>query len=172
MLRAMREALQAHAAAHPGEPFDHERHMPDCMRKAREDPETWASTAQASMTAEAENTVIAKLKETFAYEKNEIETMHEIITEGLLSDEILLLCALGSNRMVEMSKTKGAGHRHFETLTMNLKACMSKAFPVCDVVYHQKQDRRMGKKFRGFGFCGIKRQTPPPGDGDEPFLSL
>ena len=42
MLRAMREALQAHAAAHPGEPFDHERHMPACMRKARDDPATWA----------------------------------------------------------------------------------------------------------------------------------
>jgi len=42
MLRAMREALQAHAAAHPGEPFDHERHMPACMRKARADPDTWA----------------------------------------------------------------------------------------------------------------------------------
>ena len=43
MLRAMREALQAHAAAHPGEPFDHERHMPACMRDARDDPATWAS---------------------------------------------------------------------------------------------------------------------------------
>ena len=43
MLRAMREALQAHAAAHPGEPFDHERHMPACMREARDDPATWAS---------------------------------------------------------------------------------------------------------------------------------
>ena len=43
MLRAMREALQAHAEAHPGEPFDHERHMPDCMREARDDPATWAS---------------------------------------------------------------------------------------------------------------------------------
>ena len=42
MLRAMREALQAHAAAHPGEPFDHERHMPACMRDARDDPATWA----------------------------------------------------------------------------------------------------------------------------------
>ena len=158
MLRAMREALQAHAAAHPGEPFDHERHMPDCMRKAREDPETWASTAQASMTAEAENTVIAKLKETFAYEENEIETMHEIIAEGLLSHEILLLCALGSNRMVEMSKTKGAGRRHFETLAMNLKMCMSKAIPTCEVVDHPTQRRRMNKKFTGFGFCGIKRK--------------
>ena len=43
MLRAMWEALQAHAAAHPGEPFDHERHMPACMREARDDPATWAS---------------------------------------------------------------------------------------------------------------------------------
>ena len=43
MLRAMWEALQAHAAAHPGEPFDHERHMPACMRNARDDPATWAS---------------------------------------------------------------------------------------------------------------------------------
>ena len=42
MLRAMQDALQAHAAAHPGEPFDHERHMPACMRKARDDPVTWA----------------------------------------------------------------------------------------------------------------------------------
>ena len=42
MLRAMWEALQAHAAAHPGEPFDHERHMPACMRDARDDPATWA----------------------------------------------------------------------------------------------------------------------------------
>ena len=44
MLRAMMEALQAHAEAHPGEPFDHERHMPDCMRAARDDPTTWASS--------------------------------------------------------------------------------------------------------------------------------
>ena len=42
MLRAMWEALQAHAAEHPGEPFDHERHMPACMREARDDPATWA----------------------------------------------------------------------------------------------------------------------------------
>ena len=42
MLRAMWEALQAHAAEHPGEPFDHELHMPDCMREARADPDTWA----------------------------------------------------------------------------------------------------------------------------------
>ena len=96
-------------------------------------------------------------------EEREIETMCDILTDGLVSDESLLLCALGSTRMVEMSKTKGASHRHFETLTMNLKACMSKAFPVCDIVYHQKQDRRMGKKFRGFGFCGIKRKPPTAG---------
>ena len=34
--------LMAHWAEED-EPFDHERHMPDCMRKAREDPATWAS---------------------------------------------------------------------------------------------------------------------------------
>ena len=44
----MWEALQAHAASRPGEPFDHERHMPDCMRAARDDPATWASGAAIS----------------------------------------------------------------------------------------------------------------------------
>jgi len=43
MLRAMLEALQAHAKTYPGEPFDHEYHMPDCMREARDDPATWGS---------------------------------------------------------------------------------------------------------------------------------
>lgn len=42
MLRAMQEALQAHALSHPNEPFDHERHMPGCMREARDDPATWS----------------------------------------------------------------------------------------------------------------------------------
>ena len=41
---------------------------------------------------------------------------------------------------------------------MNLKMCMSEAFPVCDVVDHPTQRRRMNKKFTGFGFCGIKRK--------------
>jgi hypothetical protein len=43
MLRAMQQALKKHAEEHPDDPFDHERHMPVCMRDARENPSTWAS---------------------------------------------------------------------------------------------------------------------------------
>ena len=43
MLRAMWLELKAHAEKHPNEPFDHERHMPECMKAARDDPATWAS---------------------------------------------------------------------------------------------------------------------------------
>ena len=110
------------------------------------------------MTVEAKDTVIAELKETFEEEEGKIETMWDILADGLVSDESLLLCALGSTRMVEMSKTKGTGRQHFETLAMNLRMCMSEAFPGCDVVDHPEQRRCMGKKFIGFGFCGIKRK--------------
>ena len=110
------------------------------------------------MTVEAKDTVIAELKKTFGEEEREIETMCDILADGLVSDESLLLCALGSTRMVEMSKTKGTGRQHFETLAMNLKMCMSEAFPMCEVVDHPTQSRHMNKKFTGFGFCGIKRK--------------
>ena len=110
------------------------------------------------MTVEAKDTVIAELKKTFGEEEREIETMCDILAGRLVSDESLLLCALGSARMVEMSKTKGTGRQHFETLAMNFKMCMSEAFPICEVVDHPTQRRRMGKKFHGFGFCGIKRK--------------
>ena len=110
------------------------------------------------MTVEAKGTVIAELKETFGKEEGEIETMWDILADRLVSDESLLLCALGSARMVEMSKTKKTSRRNFETLAMNLKMCMSEAFPVCDVVDHPEQRRRMNKRFTGFGFCGIKRK--------------
>ena len=36
-------ALKAHYDAHPGEPFDHEKHMPEDMKAARDDRATWAS---------------------------------------------------------------------------------------------------------------------------------
>ena len=42
MLRAMQQALQKHAEEHPNDPFNHERHMPECMRDARDNPSTWA----------------------------------------------------------------------------------------------------------------------------------
>ena len=48
------------------------------------------------MAVEDKDTVIAKLKETFEEDEGEIETMCDILTDGLLSDDILQLCALGS----------------------------------------------------------------------------
>ena len=102
--------------------------------------------------------MIAELREAFEEEEGEIETMYDILVDGLVSYESLLLCALGSARMVEMSKTKKTSRRNFETLAMNLKMCMSEAFPVCDVFDHPTQRRRMNKRFTGFGFCGIKRK--------------
>ena len=42
------EALRAHAEKHPNEPFDHGRHMPECMKEARDDPATWASGGAGS----------------------------------------------------------------------------------------------------------------------------
>ena len=42
MLRAMWLALRVHAEARPGDPFDHERHMPACMHTARGKPATWS----------------------------------------------------------------------------------------------------------------------------------
>ena len=110
------------------------------------------------MTVEAKDTVIAELMEAFEEEEGEIETMYDILVDGLVSYESLLLCALGSAHMVEMSKTKKTSRRNFETLAMNLKMCMSEAFPVCDVFDHPTQRRRMNKRFTGFGFCGIKRK--------------
>ena len=47
MLRAAWLALKAYYAAHPGEPFDHEKHMPTHMKEARSDPATWASGSGA-----------------------------------------------------------------------------------------------------------------------------
>ena len=43
MLRAMWEALQAHAEAHLGEPFDHERHVAGSSRASRMQPGMWYS---------------------------------------------------------------------------------------------------------------------------------
>ena len=68
------------------------------------------------MTVEAKDTVIAELREAFEEEEGEIETMYDILVDGLVSYESLLLCALGSARMVEMSKTKNTSRRNFETL--------------------------------------------------------
>ena len=48
MLRAMWLALKAHAEFFDHEePFDHERHMPECMKAARDDPATWAGDGGA-----------------------------------------------------------------------------------------------------------------------------
>ena len=79
MLRAMWEALQAHAAGHPGEPFDHERHMPACMREARDDPATWASGGSrggGGFDEEAGANVVLELQ---AMKLNEVSAvLHEI----------------------------------------------------------------------------------------------
>ena len=45
MLRAMLQALKKHAEEHPNDPFDHERHMPECMKAARVADETWAGSS-------------------------------------------------------------------------------------------------------------------------------
>lgn len=47
MLRAMWLELKAHAEKHPNEPFDHERHMPESMKTARDDLATWAGDGGA-----------------------------------------------------------------------------------------------------------------------------
>ena len=48
MLRAMWMALKAHEETHPNDPFDHERHMPECMITARDDPTTWSCTGDVA----------------------------------------------------------------------------------------------------------------------------
>ena len=55
------------------------------------------------MTVEAKDTVIAELKETFEEEEGKIETMCDILAGRLVSDESLLLCALGSAHMVDLT---------------------------------------------------------------------
>ena len=46
MLRAMQQALKKHAEEHDNDdPFDHERHMPECMKAARNADETWAGSS-------------------------------------------------------------------------------------------------------------------------------
>jgi len=55
MLRAMWLELKAHAEKHPNEPFDHERHMPGCMKTARDDPATWAGGGTGCASGSADD---------------------------------------------------------------------------------------------------------------------
>ena len=145
MLRAMREALQAHAAAHPGEPFDHERHMPDCMRKAREDPETWASGGSrggGGLDEEARAKVVLELQSVFKPNAEKIVVVrrmaqHEDTTIlSALSDASLLRLAQGSKepeKEVQCARNDKCTASTWSTIHRNLRSCLDIAFPGCAI---------------------------------------
>ena len=145
MLRAMWEALQAHAAAHPGEPFDHERHMPACMREARDNPDTWASGGSrggGGFDEEAGAKVVLELQDAFKPDPVKIvvmrrKTPHEDTTiMSALSDASLLRLAQGSKDPegeVLCARNDKCNALTWNTIHRNLKWCLDKAFPGCTI---------------------------------------
>ena len=145
MLRAMREALQAHAAAHPGEPFDHERHMPACMREARADPDTWASGGSrggGGFDEEAGAKVVLELQDAFKPDPVKIvvmrrKTPHEDTTiMSALSDASLLRLAQGSKepeKEVQCARNDKCTASTWSTIHRNLRSCLDIAFPGCAI---------------------------------------
>ena len=135
MLRAMWLALKAHYAAHPGEPFDHEKHMPECMKEAREDPATWASGGGAGgsggLSPEAEVAVVAELKERCRDKK--VVILRDLIvvprrptaTASVLSPACLLL--LGTEQQVAQAKKLRSNIP--QPLQAKLESCLLIAFP-------------------------------------------
>ena len=142
MLRAMWEALQAHAAAHPGEPFDHERHMPTCMRDARDDPATWASGGRrggGGFDEEARAKVVLELQDTFNPPPEKLVVMrrrapHKDTTiMSALSDASLLRLAQGSRTEMRNARNVKCTASTWSTIHRNLKSCLDIAFPGCAI---------------------------------------
>ena len=136
MLRAMWLALKAHYEAHPGEPFDHEKHLPECMREARDDPATWASgsggagtsgaiksAVEATISPEDKATVVEELEKRIKPDEGSVVTLRtkepSLVHE--LSDDSLRL--LGAQDVGQARKSKS--HPNWERQFLaNLKACL------------------------------------------------
>ena len=132
MLRAMWLTLKVHSAAHPEEPFDHEKHMPSCMREAREDPATWAGGSgggaggSGSLSPEAKATVVAELKSLIEPKENSVVTLRtkEPSLMHALSNSSLLL--LGAEN-IKQAKDPNAKAKHILWLPVflaNLRSCL------------------------------------------------
>jgi len=167
MLRAMWEALQQHAAMHPGEPFDHEGHMPDCMREARDDPATWASGGAGGMVGTgggvsvsetAKEAVVAELRRltdagtgTLKEEASLLMELKDLIGKGTEGPGYIpkaVLLPMGKEPDIE--KALKAHVQIPDVVIVNLDACIRVAWPGCTI---KKQGVR-GGSIRGHKFDG------------------
>jgi hypothetical protein len=173
MLRAMMEALQAHAAAHSGEPFDHERHMPQSMREARDDPATWAAASAGAgssgagradgggMSEAAKEAVVAELRGLTKFKEvaGSIVKLNVLIgkgSEGHISKACLLL--LGTEKEVSnATKPRTPIPTYFLD---NLTACIVVAWPNCSVKDNGSTNKTIpghpGLKYSGHYVDGLK----------------
>ena len=104
--------------------------------------------------------MIAELQKTFksgAFKMGDIVTLREMIGSnektGLLTNESLLRLTLGSAEMLDLALNVHTSRTTFSVLENNLVLWVREAFPFCEIVEHQKQQRQTGKKFSGFGFA-------------------
>ena len=93
----------------------------------------------------------AKIKEATA--DDQVVTQRDIIVK--LTDESLLLLALGSRDVLNKAKKLMSPRMHYSVLDKNLALCVQEAFPSCDAVEHNVQRSWMGRKFSGWGFTKI-----------------
>ena len=112
------------------------------------------------MKAEDIETVVAELEQKLKVETG-LEPLKDLVVDGVISNESLLLCALGSKEIVQHAKKPQTSRKLFQILEENLEMCMLKAFPTCTVVVHETQKRLKGKKFSGVGFDGLVRMAAP-----------
>ena len=148
-------ALKAHYAAHPGEPFDHEKHMPTHMKEARSDPATWASGSGAggsgaggsgTLSPEAKAAVVAELKSLIEPKEESVVTLRtkKPSLVHALSDPILLLL---DAKNVEQARNPKASVKWGPAFLANLKSCLAGAdgaFP----------GYRIEKNTKGAEICG------------------
>ena len=93
----------------------------------------------------------AKIKEATA--DDPVVTQRDIIVK--LTDESLLLLALGSRDVLNKAKKLKSPRMHYSVLEKNLALCVQEAFPSCGAVEHDVQMSWMGRKFSGWGFTKI-----------------
>ena len=152
MLRAMWLELKAHYEAHPGEPFDHEKHLPECMREARDDPATWASgsggasasgaikpAVEATITPEDKATVVEEIKGLSLDPSKKVVALRSrpkakgqaeaspSLMDQLTRESLLLLGAEDDDHKIEQarnSKSQEAKMPWLAVLFANLKSCL------------------------------------------------
>eukprot|EP00326_Haptolina_ericina_P015774 CAMPEP_0181176026 /NCGR_PEP_ID=MMETSP1096-20121128/4405_1 /TAXON_ID=156174 ORGANISM="Chrysochromulina ericina, Strain CCMP281" /NCGR_SAMPLE_ID=MMETSP1096 /ASSEMBLY_ACC=CAM_ASM_000453 /LENGTH=334 /DNA_ID=CAMNT_0023264077 /DNA_START=30 /DNA_END=1034 /DNA_ORIENTATION=+ len=180
MLRAMMEALQEHANAHPHEPFDHERHMPQSMRDARDkNPDTWAAASAGTSSSGARagggmsettvGVVAAELRKLTDNDNGPLEEvagsivqLNDLIGRGrerqqLFPDACLLL--LGTEKEVPMAKN--ARTQIPPSFLANLERCIVAAWPNCTVKHQPTRGGMIhNQKFNGYYVDGLNLKPP------------